>query len=66
MSDLPDSLRKPWMPPGGTCAKSPGGVSVQPVPSWIRTVPDRMKKDSEMVRWKCGSGPLGPGPKSQR
>src|SRR6202000_1696950 len=24
-------------------------------PSYSRTVPDRMKNDSEIVRWKCGA-----------
>jgi hypothetical protein len=32
----------------------------------MRTLPARMKKDSEIDRWKCGSGPLGCAPISQR
>ena len=62
----PDSFRKPWMPPGGTCRKSPKVASKVRAPSVTRTTPDRTKNDSDMVRWKWGPAPDGSGPMSHR
>src|SRR6266511_44677 len=55
----PDSLRNACNPPSGTNRKSPAVASIQRAPSNRRTAPERTKNDSEIVRWKCGSGPLG-------
>jgi hypothetical protein len=62
----PDSFRKPWTPPMGTWKKSPGPASTHVRPSWSRTAPLSTKKDSVMLRWKCGDGPEGWGPMSHR
>nr|BFE81933.1 hypothetical protein GCM10020093_045340 [Planobispora longispora] len=62
----PDSLRKAWIPPSGTWMKSPGVASIQRSPVKIRTVPVRMKNDSEIDRWKWGPGPEGSGPMFHR
>ena len=62
----PDSFRKPCTPPIGTWKKSPGPASTQRRPSCSRTVPFSTKNDSVMLRWKCGEGPDGRGPMSQR
>ena len=61
-----DSLRNPWMPPGGTYRNSPSVALAHWDPLKSRIVPDRMKNDSEIVLWKCASGPLRFAPKSHR
>jgi hypothetical protein len=54
------------MPPSGTNRKSPGRASIHAVPSYSLMVPEITKNDSEIDRWKCGSGPLSAGDMFQR
>ena len=64
--DVSGDALKPWIPPGGTWAKSPTPASTHSSPSKIRTVPVRMSKDSAIVRWKWGPAPPRPGPIDQQ
>ncbi len=54
------------MPPSGTNRKSPGRASIQSLPSYNLIAPEITKNDSEMDRWKWGSGPLFAGDMFQR
>jgi hypothetical protein len=47
-----DSFLNACSPPAGTYRKSPSLALIQRSPLNSSTVPNRMKKDSEIVRWK--------------